>query len=64
MRRLKKGDVVQIVGSVCVRRVNGKIENMKGQKATVTSVKSKNCYLDIGLSKPVNIPKSFLELVA
>ena len=64
MRGFRKGDLVQIIKPLCVRRHNGSIENFKNKVVEVKSVEFKRCSCDLGLSRPVFIPNTHLQRVA
>ena len=61
MRKLKNGDVVYITGNVVIRRSNGKLEQLHGNKATIISAGRDNCICDVGIGKPVALPEKNLR---
>lgn len=60
MRKLKNGDVVYITGNVVIRRSNGKLERLHGSKATIISAGRDSYVCDVGIGKPVALPKKNL----
>jgi hypothetical protein len=64
MRKFKAGDTVCIIRPVCVRKKSGNIEVYQGCMVKVVKVGFDSCFCDIGLNKPVYIPKTHLRMVA
>lgn len=64
MRRIKKGDMVQIIKPLCVRKSNGKIASFTNRVVEVKRVEVTRCCCDLGLDCPVYIPSSHLRKVA
>lgn len=64
MRNIRSGDLVIISGPVCILGKNGRMESFKGKVVRVVGIDPKRCRCDIGIDKPVFIPKSHLQKVA
>ena len=64
MRNFKCGDLVTISGPICILRKNGKLESFQGKIVRVIDIDLKRCRCDIGIDKPVYIPKTHLQKVA
>lgn len=60
MRKWKNGDVAYITGNVIIRRSNGKLERLHGSKAKILSAGKHSCVCDVGIGKPVALPKKNL----
>ncbi len=62
MRKFKNGEKVFVTGNVVVRRSNGKLEKLRGSQVKVIHEQKEHCLCDIGIGKPVFLPKSNLQV--